>query len=326
VISTLIIPTYNRSGFLRRCIRYLASQNTAHSVLIADGSSGDHLTANQRLVDEYAGMLDLRHEVYPSELPFLARCHDVLRLVRTETATFHADDDFLLGDAIGAAAEELLARPELAAVQGPTVIVQPSANPRLARIHTSHTFACEQAKASDRLKAWMGNYRPLFYATSRTSVLSHAFGEISRMEPPAPRLVEIALCYFVLVQGGIGVLPGLFGVRESHSQSTGRSDMNWTDIACADWLSPWLSRFRTRLTDFTTEAGLLSEDEDLPQAINQSYTKFLGLAFGAPRPINPAERFQRAFSHEVFMPGDVHDSYRAVLSDIFGLLESAATV
>jgi glycosyltransferase domain-containing protein len=306
-------------GFLRRCLRHLAAQECESAVLVADGSSEVNADLNARAVHDASDDLDILHKVYPADLPFFNRCWEALCDVRTEAVTFQGDDDFLFVRAADHATRLLDQNPALVACQGQSVIVQHTASPHLARIHTYHTQSCESARPSERINEWLGNYRPMFYATTRTAALVHAFDEIARLEPQASRLLEIAICYFVLIQGGIGLVPGLFGVRESHPGATSQSGQTWGDIILEDRFSPWFTRFRARLVEFAVESGI-RDDGELGLAINQSFVRYLALAFGKTRTAGAMDGHQRAFTLQLFTPTDVHDAYYRDLKRIFSMM------
>jgi len=322
VKSTIVIPTYNRTRFLRRCLRHLVAQRCAHAVIIADGSREEDARENAEAAHEVSADLDIQHLVFPSELPFLTRCFEALRNVRTDTATFHADDDFLLIRALTESAGRLDEDRALVASQGQMILVQNTEAPHLARIHTGHTTPCESAEVSSRLTGWLANYYPLFYATTRTSALAHAFYEVAQLDPPAPRLTEIALCYFILVQGGVALTPGVFGVRESHPASTGRKEATWPDIVCGESFSPWFVRFRSHLVDFAAENGI-AKGESLAEAVNQSFSKYLILALGGPRPSGRVEQTQRAFTLQLFSESQLHEHYYAELETVFSMMSGS---
>ena len=64
---TLLIPTYNRSGHLRRLLGYLAARRLEFPVRVLDSSSGENLSENRETVRR--GGLDVVHEVYDSAIP-----------------------------------------------------------------------------------------------------------------------------------------------------------------------------------------------------------------------------------------------------------------
>jgi len=323
VKSTIVVPTFNRPAFVRRCLRYLTAQQCPHAVIIADGSEPAIAEENARATHQASQFIEATHLAYPSDLPFLMRCWEALGHVRTETATFHADDDFLFVRAISDAATLIETDPSLAAAQGQIVIVQNTHAENLARIHTSPTQECTRGTASERLLHWLADYRPLFYATTRTSVLRHAFYEAARLEPPASRLLEIAMCYLVLLQGGVGHLPHVYGVRESHPAATGRGDTSWTDIVCSAEFSPWFARFRERLVQFAAESGV-DEGPRLAEAANESFCRYLALAFGKPRPNMANELAQRALTLQLFSPTPTSAQYTKELECVFSIMTSGS--
>jgi hypothetical protein len=64
---TLLIPTFNRSAYLRSLLGYLAARRFEYPIRVLDSSPGDSLSQNRETVGR--GGLDIVHQIYDPPIP-----------------------------------------------------------------------------------------------------------------------------------------------------------------------------------------------------------------------------------------------------------------
>jgi len=113
VAISVIIPTYNRAGYVGQAIESALSQTgvRAQVIVIDDGSTDDTAKAVAPYLDR---ILYVRQS---NQGPAAARNHG-LRLAQAEYVAFQDSDDYYLPGVLEALHSTLAARPELGAVQG----------------------------------------------------------------------------------------------------------------------------------------------------------------------------------------------------------------
>ena len=89
---TYVIPTHNRSRFLRRVLTFYADIQCRQPILIADSSSGTERANNEQLVAPLQERLPVR--LCPIDAGFIPKCRRILEQVDTPYTVFCADDDF----------------------------------------------------------------------------------------------------------------------------------------------------------------------------------------------------------------------------------------
>ena len=92
---SVIIPTFNRSAFLYRQIRYYCALKFKGTILIGDSSSGDELQRNKQAIKSFNDKLNIHYREFPT-LNEPSCNEELIKLIKTPYAVFVADDDFLV--------------------------------------------------------------------------------------------------------------------------------------------------------------------------------------------------------------------------------------
>src|SRR5262252_9209047 len=91
----LVIPTFNGTGFLTRCLDYLREAGFPGRILLSDNSSGAHRDFVAGCPDRYPGLW-LETRQYPAEVRFLDKLADSLEHLPSRTVMLCAQDDFVV--------------------------------------------------------------------------------------------------------------------------------------------------------------------------------------------------------------------------------------
>lgn len=117
-IVDVVIPTHNRTNYLKRILDYYASQNTNFNFIVADSSSLKIKNNNKRLVKKYP----LLKILYVDKLsPNLAQSHkfaEMVKYIKSKYCVFCADDDFVIPKAIKECVGFLEKNPDYVAAHG----------------------------------------------------------------------------------------------------------------------------------------------------------------------------------------------------------------
>jgi len=177
----LLIPTYNRPRDLGRLLRFLAGagggQPLAGQVLVGDSSRPENRARNRAAVAEVGDRLAVRLLEFPEAMPAFVKYGALAAAATGETASFCADDDLVVPEALAAAVAELLAAgPEgPVAVQGRSFYL--AERPDGLALESAAYWRDDLGGADRlaRLRALFAAYEAPFYAVYRRPVLQAAF-------------------------------------------------------------------------------------------------------------------------------------------------------
>src|SRR5262245_20647862 len=97
---TLLIPTFNRSAYLRSLLGYLNARKFAYPVRVLDSSAPEGLAQNRETTRGVG--LDIVHEIHPPETGFCEKVGQGILPVESKYCSFCADDDVVFTDQLPA--------------------------------------------------------------------------------------------------------------------------------------------------------------------------------------------------------------------------------
>ena len=80
---TLLIPTKNRTEFLKRILSYYERLNFKGTLAIGDSSTGEYLLNNKKLYESINSNLNITYQTYPDK-NLCQTSHDLLKTVKTK--------------------------------------------------------------------------------------------------------------------------------------------------------------------------------------------------------------------------------------------------
>jgi len=118
-VIAIVIPTLNRSRYLRRALSFYARTDFDGVVYIADSSDDEEATNNKAVVDEYGGSLFISYHwvMAPHDGGAVAQVNEYLH-DSVKYVAFSGDDDFHIGDGLKQCAEFLENNPDYVACHG----------------------------------------------------------------------------------------------------------------------------------------------------------------------------------------------------------------
>ncbi len=210
---TLLVPTYQRPGDLRRLVTFLARQRAPFAVHVLD-SSQDGIAAQNRAVVG-AVDLDIRYRGFPPDTAPFEKFAQGAAAVDTPFAALCADDDLVLPGAIAALTGHLAAHSGVAAAHGWYFGFQAGDPFELLQV-TYRGPSIRAAGPLDRLRALLGRYEALTYAVHRSGVLAEALAGVARLDGILFR--EIGAGALTVIAGPVERLP-LLHYGRAHGQS-----------------------------------------------------------------------------------------------------------
>lgn len=226
---TLVIPTKNRSAFLRRALEYYAAMSCPFPILIGDSSEPEHLARTQQAVRALGARLNIRHvsdaqsvTERPAGWQQDGALHALIQQVETPYVAFFADDDFAIVKHLQTAVRFLDTHPEYSFVSGHMALFFLKTGITAGAIQAVEPYA-QQTIADDhparRLTHFLKHYTVLEYGVSRTSQKRIRWQHV--MSSSVDNLTgELMNGSLAVIQGKIAQLEHLVVVRQAHSQQT----------------------------------------------------------------------------------------------------------
>ena len=97
---TLLIPTKNRTIFLKRVLLYYKKMNFSGTLAIGDSSTGDYLIDNKKIYESMKGFINITYQTFPDK-NLCQTSHELLKNVKTKFVAEVHDDNFIVPDSIG---------------------------------------------------------------------------------------------------------------------------------------------------------------------------------------------------------------------------------
>ena len=222
-VITILIPTYNRPGYLKRILGYYNDFRVAYNIIIADGSSDEIKQVNKETVSSFPS-LRIQHLVkYSSETHLLQRLNDALKYINTDYCLFCADDDFVTPNGISQSADFLERNLDFAVAHGRYISfwLKRRKNGQHFRWQPTYSdLSITFEHPEQRLTYHLSNYSPTFYAVHRTDLLQMIWAENVRFLNDA-RFSELLPSMLTLIYGKVKCLDVLYAARDQSSIRVG---------------------------------------------------------------------------------------------------------
>ena len=208
---TIIIPTHERHQYLKRSLEYWSELK--YSLIVADSSKNpfDLKNINSNIVYLHCPKLSLT-----------LKLSETLRQVYTEYAVLCADDDFITSTGIDSCIK-FLNQSDYVCAKGKAVSFKKT-NDREYRWGMSESnigSICEESPVL-RYKNHSNNFQSIFYAVTRTKVLSTAWDNANKYTNDG-RFAELLASLYIVIQGKVKVIDVFYHARESIINSDGTS-------------------------------------------------------------------------------------------------------
>ncbi|MBI3318701.1 MAG: TIGR00180 family glycosyltransferase [Candidatus Omnitrophica bacterium] len=252
---TIVIPTRNRSAYLRRLLGYFANRNCGHPILIGDSSDPEQLDRDRQTVRLLSQRLRLAHRAYPPRPDAppgsdTIRCmSDLLLEVDTPYAVNVADDDFVVLEAMDDAVRFLQAHPETSSVHGQGAYFSTLDNAVHGPIRVMGSYAqhsIEDEKPSRRVLAHFKEIQATEFSVKRTPAMASHWQMVLRLGLDN-FFGELLVSSLGVIEGKVHQLSRLYLLRQVHPQMTSQRSLGRFDwVVTRDWRRQW-EQFRDTL-------------------------------------------------------------------------------
>ena len=322
-VITILIPTYNRPGYLKRILGYYNELRVAYDIIVADGSSDETKEMNRETVSSFPSLRIQHLAKYSSETHFLHRFNDAINYVDTDYCVFCADDDFVTPTGMSQSADFLEKNPDFVAAHGRYVSfwLERRENEQDFRWQPTYSdVSITLEHPEQRLTYHLSNYSPTFYAVQRTNILRLTLGEAARCTEDY-RFGELLQSALALVYGKMKWLDVLYAGREKIPGSAGRTSERLTDFMREGTYDQKYANFRECLSGHLSEqSGLdIEESNTLIDDAMTTYTKkhYVGRGTYSRSCDYRLVLLQKASRVLEHMPGPIDEGIRALYRRLF---------
>ncbi len=254
-LFSLVIPTYEGTPFLRRCLEYLKSIRYPGHIVLADDSSGGHRELVESCAQRYPELwLDVH--LYEHGTRFLDKLCRSLERLRARFALLCGQDDFVVPAGIEPAIQALEDDAGLACARGRVARFQllrkEGAGGVEVAVMRHPMLAYREANAIERVLAHMRSYASTLYSVHRRS---HLIESLRRTEARTGNVIfwqYLSSCLTVAL-GRVECTDGLFLARQAHAASwaarlTGDAE-HWPLLVASPRFSAYYQGFRSALLE-----------------------------------------------------------------------------
>lgn len=220
---TIVIPTYNRSQYLKRLLKYYSTHAPNTKIIVADSSIPVKKIANRKII-ELISKLSINYiDTFSVETNVFYKIEKALTFVTTQYVVLCADDDFIIPKMIRKCVIFLDNKPDFIAVQG-KVLTYCLDNDKISQSKINWGDSYPQYSIIneypiDRVHNQLSEYKiATMYAVHRTNVLLHAV-KVSNLYSEDLRFGEILISLISLIKGKFASINGIYSVRETNLQS-----------------------------------------------------------------------------------------------------------
>jgi glycosyltransferase domain-containing protein len=276
-IFSLVIPTYQGTPFLRRCLDHLMSVRYLGHVVLADDSAGEHREFVESCASRYP---ELWIDFHPYEhgTRFLDKLCQSLDRIRARFVMLCGQDDFVLPGAVERVTRALDADAGLSCARGRVARFyihgkeSEGAN-KVAVDFTRHPMrAYREASAVDRVLAHIRAYSSTLYSIHRRPQLMESFRRTEAATKNVIFMQYLSSC-ITAAQGRIECVDALFLARQAHAASWAaqlqHDSEHWPMLVASPNFSTYYLEFRSALLELLR--GEPDADDRLGQRIDEAF-------------------------------------------------------
>jgi glycosyltransferase domain-containing protein len=169
---TLLIPTKNRTIFLKRVLTYYKKVNFKGTLAIGDSSTGDFLIDNKKIYASMKDFINITYQIFPDK-NLCQTSHELLKTVKTNFVAEVHDDNFIVPNSIKKCIEFLNHNSDYSAARGLGISLKTKNDEpygKLIKCVKKKQPSSELDSASSRLMSLYGDYSDIHYAIHRTEI------------------------------------------------------------------------------------------------------------------------------------------------------------
>jgi glycosyltransferase domain-containing protein len=220
---TIIIPTKNRTKFIKRQLQYYDRSKFTGFLFFGDASDDDVYEENVKLIDQFSNTLKIKH-FHDKEKSSEQVTSDLVKLVTTKYMTLLPDDDLIITPAIEECIEYLDKNNDYSAAHGKAYEMtinygKADAFGRLTGMTPYRMISTDENSAIDRIKTYFNYVTNINMAIIRTEIAVDAYRACNGLDYYFSSLLfgELTHGSFVLTKGKIKELNCTYLVRQVHN-------------------------------------------------------------------------------------------------------------
>ena len=279
----LIIPTYEGTPFLRRCLEHLKSVQYLGHIVLADDSTGEHREFIESCVSRYPELwIDLH--LYEHGTRFLNKLCRSMDRIGARFVMLCGQDDFVVPGAIERVVHALDADAGLSCARGRVARFRLRRNEsggahKVAIDFTHYPMrAYREAKAVDRVLAHIRSYSSTLYSVHRRLHLLDSFRRTEAGTKNVIFMQYLSSC-ITAAQGRIECVDTLFLARQAHAASWAarlmRDSEHWPRLVASPSFSAYYQEFRSALLELLR--GEPGADERLGERVDEAFVDLVKL-------------------------------------------------
>ncbi len=278
---SLIIPTYNRPTYLKRCLSFYNSQKVKFKIIIADSSFEKFKKINESVIESFSN-LDITYvNDFPSDLIISYKISRTMDIVKRKYTVICADDDFIFPDSVKKSVEFLNSNQSFTAVAGYSINFMIKKNKKnqqkfLWQNYNYYLFPYLNITYDDiklRIEHIFSHYFPTFYYMHRTEFLGMLFKETLK-NTDDNRFGELFPAITTAIHGKIKTLNIYSGARESLEVSDNTVSEKLIDFIKKGSYNNKFLKFRKGLVNHVMEITNCDENDAKIQ-IDQGMESYL---------------------------------------------------
>ena len=252
----IIVPTKNRSQFIRRFLHFNLKNNSRNKIYIADSSDeGFHLEGIQEAIKEVSPELKVVYGYYP-DCNIEEAKRRILDKVDETYSAFCGDDDFLIPSSIEKCADFLESNPNYSNCHGSGLVVRldgdVSLSGQVSDIFTYDLLPNEWDTPKERLENFLKNYWSI-WSVYRTEEYKHTL--LLLKEIPVESFREMTMGCIPIIKGKTKLLDCLYVVRQDHD-----TRFESPELSQAFYHEGWYESYKKMESIIST---LLSNEENM---------------------------------------------------------------
>ena len=216
---SLLIPTINRSEFIKRYLDYLQYAKFRGQILIGDSSNIENFNITKDYIKVNKYDFDIIHNPYPNKFHFEV-IRELLPFINEKYCMYICDDDILVVNTLNKCVKFLELNADYSAVGGLAIkcnidISNRSNHFKILSTSKYNLSAISDESSFDRFKKVIKNYTVIGYSLSRTKDFAERWPIDSKFNEKE-LAIELLPCFTTAIQGKIYFLDDLFVVRQIH--------------------------------------------------------------------------------------------------------------
>jgi glycosyltransferase domain-containing protein len=249
---TLLLPSVStRASYLKFSLEHLRGCKVHVPILLSDHSEPEQRGVIEQLVGQFPE-LDVRILHHTRSLHFLERLNECAGAAETDYVVVHADDDFMLPDALSQCVQFLELHPDHVACQGRTFFLSVEL-PNIGRPSPHRSMSRQESTVEDRIGNHCRNFTATLYAVTRRDAFIRA-NESALSHTDNVIFWQYLSSCLLLAAGKLRTLDVLYYLRLNNPKGWRASlvrnadPTHWPYLVVAPHFSKELERFKSGLS------------------------------------------------------------------------------